>query len=85
MRACGWAGLTRLKRNRLVNPDGQSLKPLADCAIDPDGQTIWLKGYGPIRVFRLAAPDGGAEGAEYWASSHAQPSEADRAPLAALS
>lgn len=85
VRALGWPWLTRLKRNRLVNPDGQALKPLGDCAIGPDGQRVWLKGYGPIRVFRLAAPDGGAEGAEYWASSQAQLNEAERAPLAALS
>ncbi len=85
VRSRGWPWLTRLTRNRLVNPDGQSLRPLADCAIGPDGQTGWLKGYGSVRVFRLAAPDGGAEGAEYWASSQAQFSEADRAPLAALS
>lgn len=85
VRACGWPWLTRLKRNRLVNPDGQALRPLADCAIGASGQTVWLKGYGPIRVFRLAAPDGGADGAEYWASSQAQLGEAERAPLAALS
>lgn len=85
VRACGWPWLTRLKRNRLVNPGGQALTPLADCPIGPDGQTVWLKGYGPIRVFRLAAPDGGADGAEYWASSEANLREADRAPLAALS
>ena len=85
MRACGWPWLTRLKGTRLVNSDGQALKPLADCATGADGQTVWLKGYGPVRVFRLAAPDGGAEGAGYWASSQAQFSEADRAPLAALS
>ena len=85
VRTCGWAWLTRLKRNRLVNSDGQALQPLADCATGPDGQTVWLKGYGPVRVFRLAATDGGAGGAEYWASSEAQLREGDRAPLAALS
>lgn len=85
VRACGWSWLTRLKRNRLVNPDGQALRPLADCAIGADGQTVWLKGYGSIRVFRLAAPDGGADGTEYWASSQAHLPEAGRAPLAALS
>ena len=85
VRACGWPWLTRLTRNRLVNPDGQALKPLADCAIGSDGQTVWLKGYGPIRVFRLAAPNGGVEGAAYWASRQPQLHEAERAPLAALS
>lgn len=85
VRACGRPWRTRLKRNGLVNPDGRARKPLGDCAIGSDGQTVWRKGYGPIRVFRLAAPDGGAEGAAYWASSQAQLSEAERVPLAALS
>lgn len=85
VRACGWPRLTRLKRNRLVNPDGQAPKPLAECATGPGGQTARLKGYGPVRVFRLAAPDGGVEGAGYWASSEANPNEAAGAPLAALS
>ena len=85
VRACGWAWLTRLKRSRLVNPDGQGLKPLSAYPIGSDGQTVWFKGHGANRVFRLAAPDGGADGAEYWASSQAQLSEAERAQLAALS
>ncbi len=74
VRACGWPWLTRLKRNRRVNPDGQGLRPLQECALTEGGQ----------RVCRFAAPDGGTEGAEYWASSDPDLTEAQRAPLAAL-
>lgn len=84
VRACGWPWLTRLKRNRRVNPDGQGLRPLQDCALAEGGQRVWLQGYGFVRVFRFAAPDGGTEGAEYWASSDPDLAEAQRAPLAAL-
>lgn len=84
VRACGWPWLTRLKANRRVNPDGQGLRPLQDCALAAGGQRVWLQGYGFVRVFRLAAPDGGTEGAAYWASSDPALSETERAPLAAL-
>lgn len=43
VRALGWPWLTRLKRNRLVNPDGQSLKPLADALSAPRGKRSGLK------------------------------------------
>ena len=84
VRACGWPWLTRLKRNRRVNPDGQGLRPLQDCTLADGGQRVWLQGYGFVRVFRFAAPDGGTEGAEYWASSDPELREGQRAPLAAL-
>ena len=45
---------------------------------------MWLQGYGFVRVFRFAAPDGSTEGAEYWASSDPELRETQRAPLAAL-
>ncbi|QKG53224.1 transposase [Hymenobacter sp. BRD67] len=84
VRALGWSWLTRLKRNRRVNPDGQGLRPLHDCALAAGGQRVWLQGYGFVRVFRFAAPDGGTEDAEYWASSDPDLPEEQRAPLAAL-
>ena len=45
---------------------------------------VWLQGYGFVRVFRFAAPDGGTKGAEYWANSDPDLTETQRAPLAAL-
>ncbi len=84
VRACGWRWLTRLHQNRLVNPDGQQLRALSACTVPAEGTRVWLKGYGFIRVFRFAAPDGGTDGAQYWASSEAELREAERQPLAAL-
>ena len=50
LRDCGWRWLTRLKGNRLVNPDRTGNRAVADCAIAESGTVAWLKDYGPIRV-----------------------------------
>lgn len=80
----GWRWLTRLKSNRQVRLGTAPLQAVAALPIPAAGLAVWLKGYGPIRVFRLAAPDGGTDGAQHWASSEAELPEAERAPLAAL-
>jgi hypothetical protein len=84
VRACGWCWLTRLHPTRLVNPDGQQLRPLSACSIPAEGTRVWLKGYGAIRVFRLDAPHGDTDAAHYWASSEPELREAERKPLADL-
>ena len=66
IRALGWHWLTRLKANRLVNPDGNGNRPVADCAMRNGGSQVHLKGYGFILVFRIDTPDGDTE---YWATS----------------
>ena len=66
VRTAGWQWLTRLKSNRLVNPDGTGTRPLADCAIAATGTRVHLQGYGVIQVFRLVAPDGDTA---HWATS----------------
>ena len=65
VRRYDWHWLTRLKRNRQVNPDGTGNRALAECAISPDGTVVHLKGYGMIQVFRIDTPDGDTE---YWAT-----------------
>jgi hypothetical protein len=65
IRALGWHWLTRLKENRLVNPDGNGNRPVAQCAIRNGGTQVHLKGYGFILVFRIDTPDGDTE---YWAT-----------------
>jgi putative transposase len=57
--------LTRFKSNRLVNPDDTGNVPISTLEISPEGRSVHLKGYGFIRVFRTAAPNGDAE---YWAT-----------------
>lgn len=62
----GWAWLTRLKSNRLVDKDRQGLRPLFRTEIAATGTEVWLKGYGLVEVFRIVAPDGDVA---YWATS----------------
>jgi hypothetical protein len=61
-----WIWLTRLKRNRLINPDGTSNRPIHEVELDEAGTVVHLKGYGFIRVFKIVAPDGDID---YWATN----------------
>lgn len=65
LRAFGWSWLTQLKPNRLVDPDGSGNRPVDSVALPLTGGVVHLKGYGLIRVFKIAAPHGGVE---YWAT-----------------
>ena len=62
----GWTWLTRLKANRLVNPDQTGNRPVAQVETDTHGTLVHLKGYGLIRLFLIVAPDGDRE---YWATN----------------
>ena len=66
LRQLGWAWLTRLKANRLVNKDRQGQRPLSRTEIAASGTVVWLVGYGLVKVFKIVAPDGDIA---YWASS----------------
>ena len=66
VRGHGWPGLTQLKANRAVNPDGTGTRRLDQCAIAEGGTRVHLQGYGWIVVFRLVSTDGDTE---YWATS----------------
>jgi hypothetical protein len=66
IRAWGWTWLTQLKANRTVNPDGTGLRPLSEAGITAAGTVVHLEGYGFVRVFAIAAKDGGVE---YWATN----------------
>jgi putative transposase len=68
----GWTWLTRLKRNRLVNPDQTGNRPICDIAIASSGTVVHLKGCGFIQVFKMVAPDGDLDD---WATSDVQMSE----------
>lgn len=77
----GWRFLTRLKGNRLVNPEGKGNLPVSEVAIPPEGRVVHLKGFGFVKVFkvfRTLSKDGEAE---YWATNHLGMSEEKRAEL----
>ena len=81
LRDLGWRWLTRLKGNRLVNPDRQGNRALADCAIGEEGTVVWLKEYGLIRVFRCVARDGETE---HWATDDLEMAEGYRRKYAEM-
>lgn len=71
----GWIWLTRLKRNRLVNPDKTANRPIGEVALTATGTVVHLKGYGFIQVFKIVAPDGDID---YWATNDLQMSPLQR-------
>lgn len=74
----GWLFLTRLKSNRLVNPDGKGNVPISEVDIPTEGRVVHLKGFGFVRVFRMVSKDGGAE---YWATNDLETTEEKRKEL----
>jgi hypothetical protein len=75
IRSFQWIWLTRLKANRLINPDRQGLVAISQVEIGEDGRIVHLQGYGLIRVFKIVAPDGDIE---YWASNDLKMNELRR-------
>ena len=75
VRDLDWRWLTRLKSNRLVNPDDTGLRPLADVALREQGTCVYLKGYGLVLVFKIVATDGNIE---YWATNDLSMSDLTR-------
>jgi putative transposase len=57
----GWLFLTRLKSNRLVNPDGTGNRPIKEIHIPQGGIVVHLRGFGFVKVFRTASQDGSSD------------------------
>jgi hypothetical protein len=82
IRDCGWVRLTRLRSNRLVNLNRQGTRALADTVIAATGGEVWLPGYGLVKVFGIATPDGGTT---YWATNDLGMTDLTRQQLAEFS
>jgi hypothetical protein len=78
IRKSEWHWLTRLKKNRLVNPDNIKNMQIQEIEIPPEGKVVHLKAYGFIKVFRIVAKDGDIE---YWATDVLEMDEAKREKL----
>ncbi|MBI5133473.1 MAG: transposase [Thaumarchaeota archaeon] len=62
IRRLGWHWFTRMKSNRLVNPDDEGNVPVSRIKIPAaEGRVVHLKGYGFIRVFRTVSNNGDVE------------------------
>ncbi|MGV2828474.1 hypothetical protein ACLFKQ_11245 [Myxosarcina sp. GI1(2024)] len=57
IRSYGWTWLTRLKRNRLVNPERLGNRRVDEVNLSETGTIVHLKGYGLIKLFKLVAID----------------------------
>ena len=79
IRGLGWHWLTRLKKNRLVNPDNTKNVQISTIDIPSDGRRVHLKGYGFVKVFRIVSKDGDEE---HWATDLIDMEEPDRKELA---
>lgn len=79
IRQLGWLWFTRLKSNRLLNPDDSENVPLARVEIGKQGRIVHLKGYGFIKVFRTIAKNGDGE---HWATNDLKMNELGRLSLA---
>ncbi len=79
IRRHGWHWLTRLKKNRLVNPDRTGNVQIHTIAIPPEGRIVHLKAYGFVKVFRKEDPDGEED---FWATDVLDLEEERREQLA---
>jgi putative transposase len=70
--------LTRLKSNRLVNPDRQGNRPIREVEIPTEGRVAHRKGFGLVRVFRTVSPN---RDAEYGATNDLKMTEEKREEL----
>lgn len=75
IRSLEWVWLTRLKENRLVNPDRTGNRAVKEIVIAESGTVVHLKEYGMVKVFKIVATDGDIE---YWATNDLQMSELKR-------
>lgn len=58
VRGHGWRFLSRMKSNRLVRWDRGEPKAISDQPIAATGTSVWLPGFGMVKVFRIVAKDG---------------------------
>lgn len=82
VRKYGWHWFTRLKSNRLVNPDGSGNIQVCAASVSESGTVVHLKGYGFIRVFRITGTDGSTE---HWATDDLDMDEFRRIQLSDFS
>jgi putative transposase len=82
VRDFGWTFVTRFRANRKVRIDRGPAVAVRRQPIAAAGTVVWLPGYGPVRVFRVVAPDGDTT---YWATNDLGLGEGDRLMFAELS
>lgn len=82
IRSLKWRWLTRLKHNRHVDPDRTGNRPVREVDLSEQGDTVHLKGYGLIKVFKIAGTD---DGIEYWATDDLRMNDLERLKYSEIS
>jgi hypothetical protein len=92
VRELEWTFLTRLKKNRKVNPDDSFNRRIENVPIPEDDRVVHLKGYGLVKVFRTVSTDedaedkdaeeGETETVQYWATNDLEMTEENCEELA---
>jgi len=80
IRGHGWHWFTRLKSNRVVDPDGTGNRQIYLLSIPPEGLGVHLRGYGFIKVFVEVSDD--LEDVAFWATSELTMTAAKREQVA---
>jgi len=75
IRASGWCFLTRLKKNRQVNPNNTKNVAVETLEVVDGGQVVHLKEFGFVRLFRTVASNGDGE---YWVTNKTDMVEGER-------
>lgn len=77
----GWYFFTRVKKNRMVNPDALGNVQVSTLSIPEDGLEVHLKKYGFIRVFHSFNRKGVSR---YWATNYIPMNGEDRLALQSI-
>jgi hypothetical protein len=79
VRGHGWHFLTQVQSNRRVNLDRTGNKSIGDQPISAAGTVVHVEGFGLVKAFRIAAPNGGTE---HWITNDLSMDELTRATYA---
>lgn len=77
----GWQWFSRVKKNRMVNPDNTENRPVASLIISEDGEVVHMKKYGFIKLFHSVNKAGKDR---YWATNCLIMDAIDRRNLQAI-
>ena len=77
----GWNWFSRIKKNRMVNPDHTDNRPISSLSIPDDGMNVHMKKYGFVRVFHTVNKDGKER---FWATSFLTMDHQDRRNLQSI-
>jgi putative transposase len=77
----GWNWFSRVKKNRMVNPDDTENSPVSSLVIPDDGCVVHMKKYGFIRLFHSINKSGKDR---YWATNFLTMDHQDRKNLQAI-